>query len=207
MRPACTTSPGSAPTAVTAPATLCDEPRIAEPVLGDIHIRLRGVHLRFRGLAGRHHLVEGGLRDEVVVEQPLLALKLFWASTMRAFAAASSARAACRPLSSFSGLSVATTCPTRTVSPTFTLRSIMRPSMRKPRLTSVSACTLPVRETVSPPGRCWPMTTRTGRISGAAGSSADLQAASISTDSPRRAVTRVDRAKDLNAGRGNTLDS
>ena len=54
--------------------------------------------------------------------------------------------------------------------------------MRKARLTSVSACTVPVSETVSPPLRGSTVTTRTGRISGAGGGASSSQAPSSSSD-------------------------
>ena len=94
------------------------------------------------------------------------------ASTSWPAAPARSARAARSAFSSFSGSSRATSWPGATRSPTFTSRSIIRPSMRKARFTSVSAWTVPVSETVSPPARSSTVTTRTGRISGAAASSA-----------------------------------
>ena len=81
-------------------------------------------------------------------------------------APATSARAARSAFSSFSGSSRATSWPGVTRSPTFTSRSIIRPSIRKARLTSICAWTVPVSETVSPPARSSIVTTRTGRISG-----------------------------------------
>ena len=65
----------------------------------------------------------------------------------------------------------------------------MRPSMRKARLTSVSAATVPVIETLSPPLRGATVTTRTGLISGAGGGALSSQAPS-SSSMPRQAARR-----------------
>src|SRR4051794_33834284 len=65
----------------------------------------------------------------------------------------------------------------------------MRPSMRKARFTSVSAATVPVIETLSPPARGATVTTRTGLISGAGGGALSSQAPS-SSRTPRQAGTR-----------------
>ncbi len=118
-------------------------------------------------------------------------MKLLRASTSWARAAASCARADCRPLSSFCGSSRAISWPGLTVSPMSTVRSTSRPSMRKDWLISVCACTVPVRATLPLSARFSIVTTLTGRISGGSASSVRRQAQSkLSTASARSAFAR-----------------
>ena len=93
----------------------------------------------------------------------------------------------------------------RRVSPTLTRRSIMRPSMRKARSTSSSAWTVPVSDTVSPAACCSTVTTRTGRISGAAGSAAGWQATrSAGSAVANRHINGVGWAARVDAGGAGT---
>src|SRR5262249_2366560 len=99
------------------------------------------------------------------------------ASAARAWTAARLARADCTAFWKVVASSRATSWPGATRSPTRTLRSTMRCPTRKARLTSSSASMRPVRVTVSPAGTISTVSVRTGRISGAPGSSTPPQAA------------------------------
>ena len=69
MRPAPTTSPGSAPCTVTTPATLGHQPGVAQPVRGERDLRLRRFDLRLGGLEARLGLVERRTRHRVLDHQ------------------------------------------------------------------------------------------------------------------------------------------
>src|SRR5262245_6007884 len=179
--PAATTSPGSAPTAVTEPvesAKSSVKPSSSRAVASCARAASTWAAAASRALVARSKAARGATWRE---KSDCWRSNSRRASAARASAAARFARAARTAFSKVVDSSRATRWPGTTRSPTRTLRSTMRWPTRKARFTSSSASIRPVSETVSPPGSSSTAIVRTGRISGAGGSSGAPQAASART--------------------------
>ena len=150
----------------------------AELIVGELELRLRGVDRGLRVCPPSRAWSSSGLRDGAsgarggrgaghaagVVSCPCVAVRF-----------ALAVRCALR---SFCVSSRATTCPARTRSPRFTVRSIMRPAIRNASGAWSSAWMLPVSTTGTLVSRFSIVTARTGRIAGGGASCSGRQAAS-----------------------------